>query len=191
MGGRIHTVRNFFADSQIMETCGEFVSSEHSSMLNLVKLFGLQLDHAEKSPARTNDVYWFNGGYYTQAQLNADWKSFGYTLFRDAIRQAPDANLYSRFNAQAIAWDQMSVMDWINQYVPGGMSSAFGSLCYQDASGEYGGPPEQQSALNLLYILGYDDSSNSGYQPTGVPVLAGTDEQYHITGGNDQISREW
>jgi hypothetical protein len=27
------------------------------------------------------DVYWFNAGYYTQAQLNADWVSFGWNVF--------------------------------------------------------------------------------------------------------------
>jgi monoamine oxidase len=37
-------------------------------------------------------------------------------------------------------------------------------------------------------ILGYDDSVNGrGYQPKGSPYLAGTDERWHVTGGNDQI----
>jgi len=187
VGGRIGTVHDFFANGQIMEEHGEFISSEHSSMLSLANRFGLQLDQAEQAPAGTRDVYWFNGGYYTQAQLNADWQSFGYALFRNAVGEAPSVSQYTRFNAQAQAWDKLSVTDWIGQYVPGGTSSPFGSLCYQDAISEYGGAPEQQSALNLLYILGYDDSARSGYQPQSSPVLAGTDEKYHIHGGNDQI----
>jgi monoamine oxidase len=53
---------------------------------------------------------------------------------------------------------------------------------------EYGGDPADQSALNISMILGYDDSVNGrGYQPKGSPYLAGTDERWHVTGGNDQI----
>jgi monoamine oxidase len=53
----------------------------------------------------------------------------------------------------------MSVTDCINKHVPNGMNSPFGKLCHADAEGEYGSPAEQQSALNLMYILGYDDSA--------------------------------
>jgi monoamine oxidase len=69
------------------------------------------------------------------------------------------------------------------------LSSAFGRLCYDDVISEYGGPPEKQSALNLVYLLGYDDSIQQGskYQPQTSPVLAGTDEKYHVHGGNEQI----
>jgi monoamine oxidase len=68
------------------------------------------------------------------------------------------------------------------------MTSPFGRLCYEDVISEYGGPPEQQSALNLIYILGYDDSlGGRGLQSPNSPLLAGTDEKYHIAGGNDQI----
>jgi monoamine oxidase len=53
---------------------------------------------------------------------------------------------------------------------------------------EYGGPPELQSALNLVYILGYDDSRNGqGFQSSSTPSLYGTDEKWHIHGGNDQL----
>jgi monoamine oxidase len=81
----------------------------------------------------------------------------------------------------------MSVVEWIERYVPGGMGGRFGKLCYSDVISEYGGPPENQSALNLVYLLGYDDSTKDGYQPPTYPVLAGSDERWHIQGGNDQL----
>ena len=186
-GGRVETLRGFFANGQIAEKHGEFISSEHSSMLSLVNRYGLALDQANTEPAQTQDVYWFNGGYYTQAQLNADWQTFGWSLFKQAVKQAPWPTRYNSYTKQAYQWDQISVVEWINTYIPGGMASPFGRLCYEDAISEYGGPPEQQSALNLVYILGYDDSTDSGSQPKNAPVLAGTDEMYHVRGGNDQI----
>jgi monoamine oxidase len=60
-------------------------------------------------------------------------------------------------------------------------------LCHADVLSEYGGPVGEQSALNLIYILGYDSSSASGYQSPDVPLLAGSDERYIVLGGNDQI----
>jgi monoamine oxidase len=56
-----------------------------------------------------------------------------------------------------------------------------------EAARRYGGPAEEQSALNLIYLLGLYDSSPSGLQPRRQPQLSGTDEKWHIRGGNDQL----
>jgi len=187
VGGRVATLRGFFADRQIAEKHAEFISSEHTSTLSLVRRFGLTLDNTYVDPPDTNSVYWFNGGYYTQAQLNRDWQEFAWSLFYDAVQKAPWPTLYNHYNRTAWEWDHMSVVEWIDRYVPGGMSTQFGKLCAQDAVGENGLAPELQSALNLVYMLGYDSSLASGYQPKDSPVLAGTDEKWHVHGGNDQI----
>src|SRR5262245_34186345 len=72
VGGRVETLRNFFAHGQHVERHGEFISSEHTSTLALARALGLTLDVASTPaayPAGTQDRYWFNGGPYTQAQL--------------------------------------------------------------------------------------------------------------------------
>ena len=185
-GGRIQTLRNYFANGQVAEQHAEFISSEHRQTLALVQRFGLTLENTYADPKGMRDTYWFGSTRYDQQRLNKDWQDFGYKLFREAVREAPLAN-YQRHTAKALKWDHMSVPEWIEKYVPGGLSSPFGKLCYSDVVSEYGGPPENQSALNLVYILGYDDSSDSGYQSPSHPLLAGTDEKWHVQGGNDQI----
>ena len=207
VGGRIDTFYNFnqrlpgqgpnfFANGEYVELHGEFVSSEHSEMIGLANRYGLQLDIASTNqsvpafPPGDVDVYWFNGAYYTQAQLAADWQNFGWSVFNNAVLKVPFAPCYNCKNsATAVSWDNMSVPDWINKNVPGGMSAPFGKLCYQDVISEYGGPPETQSSLNMIYILGYFDSATSGrgFQSQTEPYLAGTDEKYHIHGGNYQV----
>jgi monoamine oxidase len=52
---------------------------------------------------------------------------------------------------------------------------------------EYGGPAEEQSALNLVYLLGLYDSTPSGIQPRRQPQLSGSDEKWHVRDGNDQL----
>jgi monoamine oxidase len=188
IGGRCETMRGYWANGLISEVHGEFISSEHASMLNLVKLFGLGLDDTRAYAPGTADTYWVNGARYTQAQLNSDWQSWGWSLFNNAVRTVPWPQSYNSYNSTGYQWDHMSVPQWINQNVPGGTAGNFGAMCLQNLIDEYGGDPSDQSALNLTMILGYNDSaSGRGYQPKINPYLAGTDERWHATGGNDQI----
>ena len=187
-GGRIETLRGFFAGGQIAEMHGEFISSEHTAMLDLVRRFSLGLDDTSRYPAHTSDTYWFRGRRYTQAALNADWKATYWHAFRRAVRTVPWPQTYDRHSAAGRGWDELSVPEWMQAHLPGGTSTSFGQLCLQDVLDEFGGDPAGQSALNLTMMLGYDDSAGgAGYQPRNSPVLAGTDERWHITGGNDQV----
>ena len=188
MGGRVDTVRNAFADGEIVERCGEFISSEHHSMRKLAKRFGLTLGDTDAYPRGTVDTFWLNGGRYTEAMLDADWHEFGWSLFQRAVASAPWPTTYETRTPSSIALDHMSAAEWIDGNVPGGLASDFGRLCYLDVESEYGGPPEEQSALNVIYLLADDDSvPGSNIQPRKTPVLGGTDEKWHVEGGNDQV----
>jgi monoamine oxidase len=186
VGGRVNTLRGLFNDGIYVEEHGEFISSEHVRMRALVRHYGLQLVSVGVNLHGTANTGWYGGQRYTQAQLNADWQSYAWQLFHDAVLAAPGAT-YKHANATARAWDHMSVVDWVQRYIPGGTDNPLGGLCLADVISEYGSPPDRQSALNLLYILGYDTSRAGGYQPRNTPVVAGTDEQYQVVGGNDQI----
>jgi monoamine oxidase len=189
VGGRCETQRGYWANGLVAEMHGEYISSEHAAMLNLVKQFNLGLDDTRAYAPGTEDTYWVNGGRYTQAQLNADWQTWAWTLFNDAVHTVPWPQRYNSYSQTGLAWDQMDVPTWMDQFMPGGASGDFAGVCLQSQIDEYGGDPSDQSALNLTMILGYDDSENGrGYQPTDSPYLAGTDERWHVTGGNDLIT---
>ena len=81
----------------------------------------------------------------------------------------------------------MSAAEWIDTYVPGGMGSDFAAVCVAALLDEFGGPVEEQSALNLVYLLGQDDSRGDGAQPRARPQLAGANEKWHVHGGNDKL----
>jgi monoamine oxidase len=189
VGGRCETQRGYWANGLVAEMHGEFISSEHASMLDLVKRYNLGLDDTRAYAPGTVDTYWVNGGRYTQAQLDADWQAWAFALFNDAVRTVPWPQRYDSYSQAGYAWDHMDVPTWMDRYLPGGAASDFGAVCLQSQIDEYGGDPSDQSALNLTMILGYDDSENGrGYQPADSPYLAGTDERWHVTGGNDQIA---
>jgi hypothetical protein len=76
-------------------------------MRALASRFGLSLEVASTAaayPAGTEDVFLFNGGYYTQAQLNADWASFGWNVFHNATSKAPWPTRY-----MGGAWSQYAI----------------------------------------------------------------------------------
>src|SRR4030095_6124740 len=76
--------------------------------------------------------------------------------------------------------DQMSIADWIEAYVPGGLYSSLGQLLDVAYNIEYGAECSVQSSLNMLYLLGY-------VGPGQFRTFGKSDEKYHVRGGNDLI----
>jgi monoamine oxidase len=191
-GGRIRTLRGYFADGQHVEEHAEFINPEHTATLRLASNLGLTLDNTDRYPPGTHSAdqtYLFDGRTVSQAQVDRDWHDWARQLFHEAaFVTAPWPQLYDRHDPGGVALDRQSVSEWIEQHVPGGLASDFGALCVSAVLDEYGGPPEQQSALNLVYLLGQDDSRSSGAQPRHAPQLAGADEKWHVHGGNDQLT---
>jgi monoamine oxidase len=190
-GGRIRTLRGYFGDGQLVEEHAEFINPEHTETLALAKSFGCTLDDTDKYPPGSRpdvETLRFFGRPWSQAKLNADWHEWGWKLFHDAaFDKAPWPVLYDNYTQGALEFDRMSVPEWIEKYVPGGTKSDFGALCVSAVLDEFGGPPEETSALNLVFLLGQDDSTKNGSQPHKTPALGGADEKWHVHGGNDQL----
>jgi monoamine oxidase len=190
-GGRIRTLRNSFADGQLIEEHAEFINPEHTTTLALAKGFGLTLDNTDAYPPGTHpnrEQLSFYGQPWSQAALNQDWHDWAWELFHQAaFETAPWPQLYNRHTPGGQKFDRMSVSEWIETYIPGGLSSDFGALCVSAVLDEFGGDPDLQSALNLVYLLGQDATKQSGAQPKDRPALGGANEKWHIHGGNDQL----
>jgi monoamine oxidase len=190
-GGRIRTLRGYFDDDQLVEEHAEFVNPEHTATLALARNFGLSLDNTDKYPSGTHpqdETLRFHGKPWSQTQVNDDWHTWGWKLFHDAaFNTAPWPQLYNHNNPGGRLFDHMSATEWIDRYIPGGMASDFGALCVSAILDEFGGPPDEQSALNLVYLLGEDDSVSNGFQPRRTPALGGANEKWHIHGGTDLL----
>lgn len=189
-GGRCETLRNFFPNGYVADNHGESISSEHSTILGYVSRFNLTLEDTFLAGSGGKvETYFVNGTNYTQAQVNADWHNTFFNIIHNAVLAAPWPQTYNNHNAQGVTWDNQDVNTWMDQNFPGGHASNFGAVCQQVIRDEYGGEPSDSSALNLTMILGYNDSLNGGkgYQNNVSPLWAGTDERWHVVGGNDQI----
>ena len=180
VGGRVWSVRNEFGPGLVAEHGGELIDTGHLEIRQLCRELGLGLDNllqAEK--AGTEALYWFDGAPYTVAQAEADYNGAYQKLHRDVV-DASYPTTYALSTERGRQLDRMSVVDWIEESVPGGMRSKFGQLLEVIYTIEYGRESSDQSALNLIYLLGYIGQGR-------LRLFGKSDEKFHVNGGNDQI----
>jgi monoamine oxidase len=181
IGGRCWTLRgDAFAEGQIAEHGGELIDQGHTAIRQLAQELGLKLDNLLQAEANgTEPFYYFDGEPYSYAQATRDLKSTWQKVHSD-LSAASYPTLYNNSTQRGSELDRMSIIDWINESVPGGISSKLGQLLDIAYNIEYGAESSEQSSLNLLYLLGYSGQGQ-------LRIFGPSNEKYHVRGGNDQI----
>jgi monoamine oxidase len=181
LGGRMHSNIAYWAHGQVSEWCGELIDTNHKTILSLCKRFNLQTtDLLAAQPNGSEDTYYFFGQYYPKSEADTDFKPVHNALQAD-VQAASYPTLYNLSTAGGRALDAMSVYDWIESRVPGGHGSPMGMLLDVAYAIEYGADSTLQSALNLVYLLGYKA------KPGNFAIFGASDERFHIVGGNQQL----
>jgi monoamine oxidase len=183
VGGRCWTINdpNPFAGGQLAEHGGELIDQGHTAIRQLAQELGLTLDNLLAAEVNgTEPLYYFDRAPYTYTQATSDLKGIYQTLHRD-VSEASYPTLYNSYTPRGYQLDQMSVLDWINQNVPGGIRSRLGQLLDVAYNIEYGAETSVQSSLNMLYLLGYSGQGQ-------LRIFGPSNEKYHVRGGNEQIA---
>jgi len=183
LGGRMHSDTTSWANGQVTEHCGELIDSGHKTILGLAKRFKIPVaDLSSAEPPQSTETYYFFGQRYTREQANADFNAV-YQAVKKDLTAAGFPTVYFSYSAAAAALDQTSVYDWIENHVPGGHGSKMGQLLDVAYNIEYGSETTVQSALNLVYLLGYQPT------PGNFRLFGSSDERYHLAGGNERLPR--
>ena len=180
LGGRCWTIRGAFDGGQVAEHGGELIDQYHKEIRNLAQELGLNLDNllaAEQNG--TEPFYYFGGARQTFAETTDAVKQIWQALHAD-LSAASYPTAYNSFTGAGYELDHISILQWIESHVPGGHASPLGQLLDVAYNIEYGAEIDDQSSLNLLYLLGY-----SG--PGQFSIFGTSNEKYHVRGGNDQI----
>jgi monoamine oxidase len=181
VGGRMHSDTSTWASGQTSEWCGELIDQGHKTILSLAQRFRLPTANLlAGEPNGSEDTYRFGGRYYPQQQADSDFQAVHQALQRD-VAAASYPTTYLIHTDAGIALDNMSVYQWIESRVPGGHGSALGQLLDVAYNIEYGAETSDQSALNLVYLLGFHNS------PGNFAIFGASNEKYHIIGGNQQL----
>src|SRR5262245_56495331 len=181
VGGRCWTIRGTFQQDQIAEHGGELIDTRHRELRNLVKELGLStVDLLAAEANGTEETYYFDGSFYSVEQATADFQAVKPKLQKD-LSAAGYPTLYNSYTPRGRELDNMSIVEWIDESVPGGRDSKFGQLLDVAYNIEYGAESSVQSALNLVYLLGYATGGT-------LALFGQSDERYHVVGGNDQVA---
>jgi len=181
IGGRMHSNTTYWNDGQVSEWCGELIDTNHNTVQALARRFHLNLtDLKGAAPNAAEDTFFFGGQYYTRADANDDFQAVHHEL-QLAVQAASYPTTFDTSTPAGVALDNTSIYDWIEQHVPGGHGSPMGQLLDVAYLIEYGADTRNQSALNLIYLLGYNP------KPGNFEMFGKSDERYHIIGGNGQL----
>ncbi len=180
LGGRCWSIRGAFNDAQVAEHGGELIDQAHTEIRQLAQELGLSLDNLLSAEQNgTEPFYYFGGRRQTFAETTDAVKQVWQALHRD-LSAASYPTTFDSYTSAGFALDHMSILQWIESRVPGGHASPLGQLLDVAYNIEYGAEVNDQSVLNLIYLLGY-----SG--PGQFRIFGPSNEKYHVRGGNDQI----
>ena len=178
VGGRMRSDATTFGATHVVEHCGEFIDTVHSTMQSLTRRFGLSLvDVEDAEPDGAGETYHFLGSYYSPADADRDFVQVRATL-QAQDRAAPRGMHPPTADIERL--DRMSVYEWIDTYIPGGHKSKFGALLDVAYRNEFGRDTPEQSSLNLVNLLASCPTSS-------LNLYGMSDERYQVVGGNQRL----
>ena len=182
VGGRMHSDNGgYWSDGQVSEFCGELIDSGHMTIRHLAQRFKLDtVDLLAAQPNGTEDTLYFLGGFYPVEQADKDFQPIHNTL-QGQVQATSYPTTYKIHTSAGEFFDQMTVYDWIENYVDRGHASRMGRLLDVAYNEEYGAETKDQSAFNLMYLLAYNAT------PGNFQIFGASDERFHIAGGNQLL----
>jgi monoamine oxidase len=184
-GGRMHSERSYWNDGQHTEWCGAMVDSTHMTIRGLARRFGLGLyDTYPGRPSHARDTCYIDGRYYTMVSADRDFAKI-YPILQAQLARVDPVTTYKTATPTARHLDAMSMRDWIERYVPGGLNSQLGRLIKDSYANEYGRDAEELSALNLVIQLGQQPSDYARNREMN--VLGYSDQRYILANGSQAL----
>ena len=177
-GGRMFSLRGHFPDGQVAELGGELIDTGHTGVRSLAEELGIGLDDLSiDDPSLARTVWWFEGARRTDAEVIEAFRPLAGRIDADLAAATGGEEVTWRSPRRAEALDRMSVSEWLDRAGADGWLRRLIEVGYTT---EFGLEPGDQSALNLLTMIG-----------TGEPfeVFGESDERFHVRGGNDLIVR--
>jgi monoamine oxidase len=185
IGGRCFSNTTSFGQN-VTENGGELIDTSQTNIQKLAAELGLILDDCGswQDALGLEELYHVNGHLYTAAQAFNDFKLMANQLNQDRAH-APFPQTWNNCTVRGLELDRMTVAQYIAAYAPGGAESDFGKVLNIAYTIEYGAETSEQSAYNLVSLLGYSNTTTHG--SNSFYLFGTSDERFHIRGGNDQL----
>jgi len=180
VGGRMYSLRNFFADGQVCELGGELVDTNHERIRALAAELAIEFDDlSTDDPTLAHETFYFDGAIRRERDIVDAFVPIAarVTAAIAPLGTNPDVT-HQQPGPEALELDRMSIAQWLDSV---GVSGWFRKLLDVGYTTEYGVAPDRQSALNFLLMIDPD--------PDPFRIFGESDERFHVRGGNDLIVR--
>lgn len=176
VGGRMWTGRGLFANGLLCEIGGELIDSNHLAMWELSEEFGIALDDrwALERPGMVRDTWWAEGRAVPEEEIVSEFVEV-------APAMAKAFQLAELTDDGYASLDQTSLTDFLNQHCPYDRYPALHVVLDSAYRGEYGLENDQQSCLNLIYLI-------DAFTPDPFRIFGDSDERWHTHDGNDTFT---
>lgn len=176
VGGRIRTIPKVAGTLIPAELGGEYIDTGHTNLISLATELGLRaIDLVEVQRGLVKDTFFFQGRRFSLEQISAEFAPLA-TKINGDLGAIGDNISYLDFTEAAERLDNLSIAEYVDQADTSTIVRQLLRIAY---TVEYGRDPEEQSALNLLFLIGSEAGS--------FEVYGNSDERYQIDGGNSQI----
>ena len=177
VGGRMLSLRGYFAEGQVVEMGGELIDTGHASLRGLCKELALPLDDLAREPRDVaHDTWYFGGQLRTEAEIVDAFKPVTARIEAD-LATLSEGDVTYRTPQGAWELDHTPLAAWLDRTGVVGWLRALLDVAYAT---EYGLETGDQSALNLLMMIDAD--------PEPFKVFGDSDERFHVRGGNDSVT---
>ena len=148
---------------QTAEHGGQYIDSRHHQIRSLAKELHVPLidTEAQSFPAGTGDYFWFDGAFHTRDEIFADFPMVLDRLKKDYQRVG--RYFYNQAKPDAVAFDELTMNDWLDANVPGGMSSLLAQAIERSNTGFWG-----LGEGNALFAGEHTSTHSQGYLNGGV-----------------------
>jgi monoamine oxidase len=183
LGGRVFTRSHFNPDGMFVEMGGELVDTGHEDLIALCHELNVPLERfAQQELGIEPAIFYSQGQVYTETQVFEAFQPLAKALAQDLLKCFPNGVIemptYQR-PYQAAWMDRLSLAEYLHRQ--SAIAPAWILRLIESAYiGEYGLDTEEQSALNLLLLVGADSSQ-------GFRMFGESDEAMRIRGGNSRL----
>ncbi len=178
VGGRMRSLPKAAGTGLTAELGGEFIDSDHTCLRSLATELGLNIvDLLTAEQGLIKDTYFFDGRSVEIAEIIRDFAPVARQIDAD-LEAIANFESYAVFDRPTAKLDNLSIAEYLDRIPTTQMIRELILVAYTI---EYGRDVEEQSCLNLLYLI--------GTQPGEFSIFGTSDERFYIDGGNDQVPR--
>ena len=166
------SVKDEAYDGQVFELGGELIDSNHATLFALAEEFDIKLDDRLADEKIQPDLWFIDGKEMDEATVVEQFSAVAPAM-ADAVAAADDEEDDTAFNEL----DATPLSDWLDENVPVADYPGLHALLTVAYRGEFGLETSEQSALNMLYLIGSDE-------PNPFRIFGESDERYHAHEGS-------